>query len=222
VYESQQGFPWQGESARKTLSTEHGRYKIEDVFFATPHTQSGCLYPVSCLTINGELKLTFHPVYPIVSEETNKQFADAYVGLLAAVANGKKSTIVDGYSGSSSSSSASFGPLSFIPENSLSTLAALVGAAAVASHGQAWIDFFKSVAEMKANVENPSDFWAALNFWIFFAVGHPLLQPFLWISDVLHGTPGPKVADLVPALFLAGNVLAITIVTLSKEVSPCT
>ena len=43
---------------------------------------------------------------------------------------------------------------------------------------------------MKQNADS-SEFWPALNFWIFFAVGHPILQPILWISDVLHGTPGP-------------------------------
>ena len=57
--------------------------------------------------------------------------------------------------------------------------------------------------EMKQNADS-SEFWPALNFWIFFAVRHPILQPILWISDVLHGTPGPKVLgdSLVPILFL--------------------
>lgn len=63
------------------------------------------------------------------------------------------------------------------------------------------------------------DFWAAVNFWIFFAVGHPLLQPILWISDVLHGSPGPKIADLVPATFLLANVVAIYLISSFKEVS---
>jgi hypothetical protein len=74
---------------------------------------------------------------------------------------------------------------------------------------------------MKSNVADPADFWAALNFWIFFAVGHPVLQPILWISDVLHGTPGPKIADLVPALFLAGNAAVIAVLAASKEVRRC-
>ena len=215
VYERLEAFAWDGEESRKTLQTQHGRYKITDVFFATPHTTSGCLYPVSCLCLNGELKCTFHPVYPIVSEEANKQFADAFVGLLEAVAIGKKSSV----NNDGPANGGTAGPLASIPENLLPLATALVGAAAVASHGPAWVDFFKSLAEMKANVENPEDFWAALNFWIFFAVGHPILQPILWISDVLHGTPGPKIADLVPSLFLAGNVLAIGIVAVSKEVS---
>ena len=71
--------------------------------------------------------------------------------------------------------------------------------------------------EMKANT-SPEEFGPALNFWIFFAVGHPILQPILWISDVLHGTPGPMVGGLVPALFLAGNAAVIAAVTVSKQV----
>ena len=70
---------------------------------------------------------------------------------------------------------------------------------------------------MKNNVD-PADFWPALNFWIFFAVGHPILQPILWISDVLHGSPGPMVANLVPVSFIAANVVAIAAISFSKEV----
>ena len=66
--------------------------------------------------------------------------------------------------------------------------------------------------------QNPQDFWDAFNFWIFFAVGHPLLQPILWISDVLHGSPGPIVFDLVPASFLMANILFIGATAWSKEV----
>ena len=78
-------------------------------------------------------------------------------------------------------------------------------------------DNIASLAEMKA-AATPEDFGAALNFWIFFAAGHPILQPILWISDVLHGTPGPQIADLVPVLFIAGNVAAIYAFAAVKEV----
>merc|ERR1711971_938655 len=81
---------------------------------------------------------------------------------------------------------------------------AAVGAAAVLSHAGAYARFFSSIQEMKAYAD-PADFSAALNFWIFFAVGHPILQPILWISDVLHGSPGPMVGDLVPVTFILGN-----------------
>jgi len=70
---------------------------------------------------------------------------------------------------------------------------------------------------MKENVQNPQDFWDAFNFWVFFAVGHPILQPILWISDVLHGSPGPMVFNLVPATFLLANILFIGATAWSKE-----
>jgi hypothetical protein len=53
---------------------------------AFPHARSGCLYPVSGLTLGGAMMLTFHPVMPMVSEETNAQFADAFMELLETVA----------------------------------------------------------------------------------------------------------------------------------------
>jgi hypothetical protein len=209
VYESTLGFAAQ-DGARRPLRTQHGRFRIQDVYFATPHTQSGCLYPVSCLTMNGELKMTFHPVAPIVREESNRRFADSFAGVLEAVATGNKVTVVQN---SPLSASSSRNVLSKLP-----LITAILGLAAAASHGPAWTSFFQSVAEMKSNVADPADFWAALNFWIFFAVGHPLLQPILWISDVLHVTPGPRIADLVPALFLAGNAAVIAVLAASKEV----
>ena len=52
-------------------------------------------------------------------------------------------------------------------------------------------------------------FWAPFQFWLFFAAMHPLLQPALWISEVLHGSPGPQIAELLPATFLLGNVVVI-------------
>jgi hypothetical protein len=212
VYESTLGFAAQ-DGRRQKMKTQHGRFRVQDVFFATPHTQSGCLYPVSCLTMNGELKMTFHPAFPIVSEEANRRFADSFVGVLEAVSTGKSPTDIQSLPISESSAT---NVLSKLP-----LVTAIIGLAAVASHGPAWISFFQSVAEMKSNVADPADFWAALNFWIFFAVGHPLLQPILWISDVLHGTPGPKIADLVPALFLAGNAAVIAVLAASKEVRRC-
>eukprot|EP00590_Aulacoseira_subarctica_P000512 CAMPEP_0172435762 /NCGR_PEP_ID=MMETSP1064-20121228/71360_1 /TAXON_ID=202472 /ORGANISM="Aulacoseira subarctica , Strain CCAP 1002/5" /LENGTH=334 /DNA_ID=CAMNT_0013184115 /DNA_START=1688 /DNA_END=2692 /DNA_ORIENTATION=- len=69
---------------------------------------------------------------------------------------------------------------------------------------------------MKENT-NPEDFWDALNFWIFFAVAHPILQPALWISEILHGSPGPYVADLIPLTFLLANVAFIAAMVISKS-----
>ncbi len=52
---------------------------------------------------------------------------------------------------------------------------------------------------------------------MFFAVGHPLLQPILWISDVLHGSPGPIAFDLVPVSFIAAKIVFIAATAVSKE-----
>ena len=206
VYENQQSFP-RADGSRPRLKLQHGKYRVEDIYFATPHTQSGCLFQVSCLTLDGELSLTFNPVAPIVSNDVNQKFADAFVELLEVVAGTKKVPL---------SAEAENDTVSFLKENALPLVAFLVGSASVVSHAPAWADFFGSVMEMKANTE-PEQFWPALNFWIFFAVGHPILSPILWISDVLHGTPGPMIGGLVPALFVVGNLAAIAAVSFSKQ-----
>jgi hypothetical protein len=157
------------------------------------------------MTVGGEMKLTFHPVAPIVDEETSSKFADAFVGTLEVVSGTRKAK-------------PSGLELPSLPMKLLPTLTAIVGIGAIGIHAQAFDGFLDSVMEMRANVEDPSEFWAALNFWIFFAVGHPILQPILWISDVLHGSPGPKLADLVPYTFLAGNVVAIGSIAFSREI----
>jgi hypothetical protein len=210
VYESQEAFARIDQSEPAVLLVEHGKYKIQDIFFATTHTRSGCLYPASCITVDGSLKMTFNPVAPIVSDKTNANFADGYVELLEIVAGVSQGTI--------KKDEERMGLLASIPENALSAATAVVGLAAVLSHAPAWLDFFSSVNEMKQNIQDPADFWAALNFWIFFAVGHPILQPILWISDVLHASPGPKIGGLIPATFLAGNLAFIALITKSKEI----
>lgn len=158
------------------------------------------------------MTFTFHPAAPIVDDQTNEQFADALVELLQIVAGVKEVAVED-------KSDELGNPLSILPKNSLVLTTAAIGTTALLTHAGAYANFFGSIMQMKQNIEDPADFWAALNFWIFFGVGHPILQPILWISDVLHGSPGPIVGDLVPATFLAGNVIAIGIFVLSKEVS---
>ncbi len=54
--------------------TTHGKYSIEDILFASGHAWSGFLYHVSLLTVDGEFKLTLHPVSPIVSRENPKHY----------------------------------------------------------------------------------------------------------------------------------------------------
>jgi hypothetical protein len=67
-----------------------------------------------------------------------------------------------------------------IPENSLVLTAAVLGALAVGLHAGDYAAFFDSLSQMKANVADPADFWPAVNFWIFFAVAHAILQPIFW------------------------------------------
>ena len=208
VYERQEGFPL-ADGTRRSLLLQRGRYRVEDVYFATPHTLSGCLFQLSGLTLDGELRLTFNPVSPIVSDGLNANFVDSFVQLLEVVAGTKKVSVTNKLEDSAF--------LTFAKENALPLLALVVGSATVSSHASAWADLFSSIVEMRRNTE-PEEFWSALNFWIFFAVGHPILQPILWISDVLHGTPGPMVGGLVPALFIVGNAAAIAAVTFSKQV----
>jgi hypothetical protein len=107
---------------------------------------------------------------------------------------------------------------SLFPENSLVIVTAILGTISVATQAGAYSDFFQSLSEMKANIADPADFWPAVNFWIFFAVGHAILQPIFWISEVLHASSGPLIGGLVPVTFLVGNIVAIATITLSKEV----
>jgi hypothetical protein len=201
VFERQNAVRREGDDNRDTLSTKHGRYEIEEIYFATSHARSGCLYQASCLTLNDQLQCTFHPAMPIVSEAQNAMFADGFIELLEIMAK-------------SSDVNPSISALKKVPV----AAASLYGIFGLFSHAGAWSNFYQSVMQMKEGVTDPADFWAALNFWIFFAVGHPLLQPILWISDVLHGTPGPMIADLVPVLFVAGNAAVIYAVSASKEI----
>ena len=66
---------------------KHGRFEVKDIYYGVSHARSGCLYQLSCLTLGDEMKLTFHPAMPIVSEETNAKFADAFVELIETVSS---------------------------------------------------------------------------------------------------------------------------------------
>jgi len=204
VYEKLSTFTNPGDPRDKTLKLQYGQYKVNNIYYATPHTQSGCLFQVSCMTVDNQLQMTFNPVSPIVSASANEEFADSFVELLELAGGVRTVERTDDTSIS-------------LPPNILTTTAVVLGSITALSHASAWASFFSSVSQMKANVEDPADFWAALNFWIFFAVGHPILQPILWISDVLHASPGPKIADLVPVTFVAGNAVAIWAVSKFKD-----
>ena len=119
---------------------------------------------MSTITVDGSMKLTFNPPSPIVSEETNAEYADAFVELLENVV-----------ASSSSSPAGNFSSNLNISEGLLSLVAAACGAVSIAIYAGAWSEFFTNLAVMKDNVADPKDFWDAVNIWIFFAVGHPLL-----------------------------------------------
>jgi hypothetical protein len=114
------------------------------------------------------------------------------------------------------------------PDESPLVKAALpVGLALVAGslliHAPAWSAFFNELADMKAAMLLPGgqgleEYNAAVNFFTLFAVAHPLLTPVLWISEVLHACPGPKLGGLVPLSFVALNALAIYVLGQIKPV----
>lgn len=204
VYEKQLGQVTGDKKKRKTLQSKHGEYEIKNLHFASSHARSGSLYQFSCVTLNDEIQFTFHPASPIVSKETNEIFADSLIEILKSATKTAKSQAQGD-----------------MMKKAVTPIAALTAvSAAVALHGNAWMDFYQNIMQMKQNLEaagNFEDFWPAVNFWIFFAVGHPILQPILWISDVLHGSPGPMVGDLVPLSFLIGNVVVLGALAFSKE-----
>jgi len=218
VYERLDAFGYDGEDvdSRDKMSTRHGNYKIDDIYYAASNARSGSLYRFSCITVNGEMKFTFHPASPIVSAETNEKFADVLLDILRVVSGSDEETVSTKENPDSSNGENNNNPL--IPKNSLVLAVAAIGSVAVLSHAGGYAQFFSSIQEMKANIEDPADFSAALSFWIFFAVGHPILQPILWISDVLHGSPGPMIGDLVPVTFILGNIVAIAAITFVAEI----
>lgn len=86
VYEKLDAFRRKDEHNRPLIQVQHGRFKVQDIYFAGSHAYIGCLYQVSCLSVDGALKMAFHPPFPILSDETNKEFADDFIALLETVA----------------------------------------------------------------------------------------------------------------------------------------
>jgi len=194
------------------LEASHGDYNIEDIYFATSHVNTGCLYPMSVVTINNEMKFTFHPVDPIVTNNENQLFADDYINLLTILAEDDDDTNVDS------------NPITSAFKNNKNDIpaigATLLGLGLNIPHIPAWNNFLSNVSYMKEAIgaEQAQDFFAAINFWVFFAVGHAILQPILYLSDVLHGSPGPLIGDLVPATFILANVVFLTAFSISQEI----
>lgn len=78
-----------------------------------------------------------------------------------------------------------------------------------ALHAPAFANIASQWQTIRASGVVGDDFWAPLQFWAFFASMHPLLQPAIWIGEVLHGSPGPQLADVMPISFIALNVVVI-------------
>ena len=75
--------------------------------------------------------------------------------------------------------------------------------------------FSQDVSQMSLD---PAGYKDALNFWVFFAAAHPILQPVLWISEVMHASPGPRIAGLVPFTFVLLNIAVILAMRNYKEI----
>jgi len=101
-------------------------------------------------------------------------------------------------------------PLAWLP-----VAAALGTAASAALHAPTFAAFVAQWQAIREAGVVGDDFWAPLKFWLFFAVTHPVLQPAVWIGEVLHGSPGPQIADVMPYSFLLGNVVVLGILAWS-------
>ena len=100
---------------------------------------------------------------------------------------------------------------------------------AIYQHAGTFYDFYQQWLEIGAAGITGDDFWAPLQFWFFFAAMHPLLQPAIWIGEVLHGSPllptdlVPELkgidplGDIMPISFIALNVIAIGALTTIAE-----
>ena len=150
VYERQKAVKRDGGKDRLAIQTKHGKYEVQDIYFGTPHSRSGCLYQVSTMTVNGEMKLTFHPASPIVSDATNEEFADAFVGVLEKAANTKVSAIDS--------------IMSSVPNSILPLIAAGYGIFGIAIHSEAWSEFFYNLSIMKDNVVSCFDSSSRFNY----------------------------------------------------------
>lgn len=154
------------------------------------------------MTVNGSMKLTFHPASPIVREETNAKFANAFVDLLEKVATSAKN-------GDASASSGNF--LSNVPEGTLSLAAAALGAVGLAIHAGAWSEFFSNLAVMKENVQVKLS-WCSLIviatvWYIIQTIGIFLDLPIICLHRILkifgmHSIFGYSLQSVIPSCSL--------------------
>ena len=203
-----------------------------EIFFATGQKRTGAVNCMSAITVNGKLCMTCHgvegesPVERRAADILRSLREEGEAEAEAGSVKGKDKVRggAEGASPSVDEAQVVFSEgggdekLSKRLLKALPVAAAAYGVYGVLAHYGSWSDFFENLQAMKLG-SSPEDYKDALNFWIFFAVAHPLLQPVLWISEVMHGSIGPKVGDLVPVSFLLGNVGAIWALSRFKEVS---
>jgi hypothetical protein len=72
-------------SADVTCVCGSGPLRLDGIHYATSHSLTGSLYQLSCGTVGGDLFLTLHFPWPIVTRQTAAVFADALDAVLATV-----------------------------------------------------------------------------------------------------------------------------------------
>lgn len=166
---------------------------LEALHFAVPHARTGALLPFSCATVDGRLHVTLNAPEPLVTPEQRDRAVDVF------------STVVGG--------TLPTGRGRLGRATALAAAAALV-AAPVAVTFPAWANLVRSFGAIWAAGAMDADL-APLKFWTLFAVAHPLLQPALWVSELLHSPVwvGPVAFGLVPVSFIAASVAAASAVT---------
>ena len=207
-------------------------FVVSAMQFAVSHARTGSTFQLSCVTVEGRLNLCFHPAAPLVTREQSNEYADRFLRLLEAVSSraplasslptSLEAAVVREKQNKTRQNKREKAGVFGAPALDLLGIGAglTMVAAAYTMHGSAWTDFFDTLAEMKANMLQDSstyanegaalrEFGAVRNFWILFAAAHPLLTPILWISEVLHASPGPRIGELLPFTFAALNVVVL-------------
>ena len=99
----------------------------------------------------------------------------------------------------------------------LPAVAAVGTLGATALHAPAFLNFASQWQAIRDAGVTGDELWAPFKFWLLFAVAHPLLQPALWISEVLHASPGPQIGEILPISFVVGNVVVLWLLSKSGE-----
>ncbi|KAG8466481.1 hypothetical protein KFE25_002237 [Diacronema lutheri] len=180
---------------------------VDGLHFAVPHTATGALLPFSAATVGGRLFLTLNAPDPLVGAAERARAADRMASLVRALGAAETAgAAADGGGGIGARARGALG----------GTALALACAALALPHAGAWAEWAGAWRRVLDGGAMDAD-WAPLKFWAFFAAMHPLLQPALWISEVLHASPGPLLGGLVPASFALLNGAALALLARSER-----